>query len=557
MRAHARRHLLVVAAAGIWLAANLAKPITLDDAAYYQYAKQIASHPADPYGFAIIWYQTLQPAIEVMAPPVWPGWWAAGLQLLGDREWAWKLWQFPFVCLFVASCAALARRFAREPMGDLLPVFIVLSPVFLPSLNMMLDVPALALGLAGFVLFLKASDKGSASRAVLAGLVVGLAMQTKYTAALVPAVMMVHAAFFGARRIALVAAGCAAAVFGSWEAAMLWRYGQSQFVDGLLEPAGGLGRTLLLVPALVTLAGGVGSAWGFLGLTALRVRRPVVVSAAVASAGAFLVLGWLPSRVPISLPGVLAATIGRPAVHLNGYLDLFRLLGILVAVVMATVLVRLWREPDRTSRFLVAWLALEIAGYLLLNPFAAVRRVMGLAVPATLAIGRLAGRAQIKPTQRQLARAVVVYGAVLAALFAAADRADAIAQRDAAAQAAAAARAQAAQPAVRLWYVGHWGFQYYAERAGMEPVVPGASLLRAEDMLIVPGPPVDAQRIAFPASRVAPVAQVAINDVLPWRTIPGYYRGAVPLASRPPGPRLSATVYRVLEEFAAEAQPSR
>jgi hypothetical protein len=84
--AHARRQPLAPAVASICLAANVAKPLTADDAAYYQYARQIAAHPADPYGFSIIWYQALQPAIDVLAPPGWLYWWAAGLRWLGDHE---------------------------------------------------------------------------------------------------------------------------------------------------------------------------------------------------------------------------------------------------------------------------------------------------------------------------------------------------------------------------------------------------------------------------------------------------------------------------------------
>jgi hypothetical protein len=34
--AHARRRLLALAVASIWLAANVAKPLTIDDAAYCQ-----------------------------------------------------------------------------------------------------------------------------------------------------------------------------------------------------------------------------------------------------------------------------------------------------------------------------------------------------------------------------------------------------------------------------------------------------------------------------------------------------------------------------------------
>jgi 4-amino-4-deoxy-L-arabinose transferase-like glycosyltransferase len=551
--AHARRHLLVLVVAGIWLASNLTKPLTIDDAAYYEYARHIAAHPADPYGFTIIWYQTLQPAIEVLAPPVSLYWWAAGVRWFGDYEWAWKLWQFPLVYLFVAAFAAIARRFVREPAASVLPVFIVLSPVFLPGLNLMLDVPALALGLAGFVLFVRASDRNSTIWAALAGLVVGLAMQTKYTAGLVPVTMVLYAVFLGRVRLALVAGSVAAAVFASWEAAMLWRYGQTQFIAGLLEPGGGLGRKWSLIQALITLAGGVGSAWGFLGLAALGVRGRLVAFGMLVSAAAFVAVGWLPDRIPVALPDALATALGRSLVHLNPSLDLCRALGALLIVAVASVVMRLRKGADRGDLFLLGWLALEVAGYLLLNPFVAVRRLMGLAVVVTLVVGRLASRTVASHEQRRLTLAVLGYGVALALVFAVTDRADAIAQREGAARAADVAREQLRGPGARMWYVGHWGFQFYAERAGMEPVVPGSSLLRHGDVLVAAGAPVDAQRVRLSPSGVGVVAQVAVEDHLPWRTIPGYYRGAVPISSRPPGPRLNVTVYRLLEDLVPEA----
>jgi hypothetical protein len=277
----------------------------------------------------------------------------------------------------------------------------------------------------------------------------------------------------------------------------------------------------------------------------------------LASAGAFVALGWLPERAAVSLPEVLAGALGRPGVHLNPALDLARLLGVLVAVALGFVVARARRDGDRVDVFLLIWFAVELAGYLLLNPFVAVRRVMGLAVVSTLLVGRLAGRTCQNLERQHLIRGVAGYGIVLGAMFAVSDVADAVAQRDGATQAADAARATRTRPDARLWYVGHWGFQFYAERAGLVPVVPGISLLRQGDMLVVPGPPVDAQRTQSPLSLVAPVAEVTAADHVPWRTVPGYYRGAVPLSGRGRGPRLRVTIFQVREDFVPEPERAR
>src|SRR5262249_44026136 len=157
---------------------------------------QMAEHPLDPYGFLITetFAQRPLPAQTVLAPPVLPYWWALALRLFGGQPFLWKLWLLPFNLLFVTSLYAVFRPFPRGADLPLLAMT-VLSPTFLPGLNLMLDVPALALGLSALALFWRACDRRSPALAALAGLVAGLAMQTKYTAFLAPAAMLLWAAF--------------------------------------------------------------------------------------------------------------------------------------------------------------------------------------------------------------------------------------------------------------------------------------------------------------------------------------------------------------------------
>ena len=42
-------------------------------------------------------------------------------------------------------------------------------------------------------------------------------------------------------------------------------------------------------------------------------------------------------------------------------------------------------------------------------------------------------------------------------------------------------------PQGRVWFIGHWGFQYYAEGRGMAPVIPNRSQLHRGDWLVIPG----------------------------------------------------------------------
>ena len=49
-----------------------------------------------------------------------------------------------------------------------------------------------------------------------------------------------------------------------------------------------------------------------------------------------------------------------------------------------------------------------------------------------------------------------------------------------------------------VWFAGHWGFQFYCERAGMRQVVPGRSLLLPGDYLVLPIYPDDVGYLSPP-----------------------------------------------------------
>ena len=168
---------------------NAVKPLHIDDAAYFYDARQIAAHPLDPYGTWIIWWQNPQPANEILAPPVVPYTWALGLRLFGDRPAACKLLLLPWAFLLIYACFSLARRFASG-MEWPLTILTIFSPALWPAFNFMLDLPALGLALLGIELFLRACDGTSFFKAACAGLIVGIGFETKYTACVAVAAIL-------------------------------------------------------------------------------------------------------------------------------------------------------------------------------------------------------------------------------------------------------------------------------------------------------------------------------------------------------------------------------
>jgi hypothetical protein len=555
---------------------NALKPLQIDDAAYYYYADHIARHPLDPYGFQVFWYQAPEPAQNVLAPPALPYWWAIAIRLFGDRPYLWKLWLFPFSILFVFSLDALFRRFARGVERSLVWMT-VLSPAFLPSLNLMLDGPALALSFSAISLFFRASDRKSFWLALAAGLVAGVAMETKYTAFLGPATVLLYTAVVAlpavpwtwrtalARlRLGLAAPAVAALLFVAWESFMAWRYGESHFLHEFrLGDQGYLQKLAWWSFPLLALVGGVAPQVGMLGLVALGRR-----AFAIGAAGAVVVVGYLAVAL-FSVEVDLAPYAERLGL---GDVDIlccsleqaiFTLFGAALASILAVMACRLlrvrWaslRQPrfwqmHLLDRFLVLWLALQIAGYFAMTPFAAVRRVMGIVIVATLLAGRLLSvtRQSRRPL---LVKGVAAFGIALGILFYAVDLREAWAWKIVAQQSAEFIRQR--DPNARIWYVGHWGFQFYAERAGMRPVVPAShpdrEVLRTGDWLVVPDPRLEQQTLVIDERNVGPIEVVTIEDGIPLRTVRCFYGTGtgVPLEHHH-GPRASVTIYRVTRDF--------
>jgi hypothetical protein len=523
VRPSRRRLLSCVALAVLVTLLNCFKPLHIDDAAYYCYASQIAESPLTPYGFEILWGQQPCPANKVLAPPLLLYWWAAGVRLFGDSPFLWKLWLLPVALLLVGSLHTLLRRFARGLDGPLMWL-IVLSPSLLPGFNLMLDVPALALELAALALFLRACDRDSVKTALLAGVVAGLAAQTKYTALVTPALFLLQALLSRQVRLGLAAAAPALLLFVGWEVFVALQHGQSHLLANTSDQYRPLWDKFgPLLRALLGFAGGLATATALLGLAALGLSRRGVVAVAL-----------------VVLPACLLANV-----------TVYRLLGVLLCGTLAVVAWRLLKggatHRRRVEWFLVLWLLAETASYFVLTPYPAARRVLGVIVAATVLAGRLASRTcRRAPDRAVLVHAATASGVVLGLILYAVDLCEATAAPRATAQ--VARRVESERDDATVWYVGSWGLKFYAERAGMRPVLPNRSRLQAGDWLIVPATPMPRQRARLADAPLTLVDRVTADDALPLRTVGCYYGGNVPL-ERHRGPRLALKVYRVLADF--------
>ena len=522
--------------------ANAIKPVLVDDTAYLAYARQMAAHPLDPYGFTIHWYTLPEPAMDVLAPPVVPYWLALGMRLFGEHILLLKLWLFPLVWIFARSLWELLRRFARGSEGIALPL-IVLSPAVLPMVNLMLDVPAAALGLAALAMFTRRNCGWK--QAVFAGAVAGLAMQTKYTAMLVPAAIAWYGLTHRQLRLAILVCAMSVLVFASWEGLLFLKYGESHFLHHVAEQRAATGNWLqeksALIPGLVGHLGllGFGIAL-FAGRSMGLSNRKLIPIAILFCIGAGLVT-TMRSDV------MRARNVWRPFGT-----------GILLVSLLGAALLILKKRRLRFSRgswFVAGWLLIELAGYFVLTPFPAARRVIGFTIAFGIVAARLLSRMRRIRSERTPPRWLLPFAIAISALFTALDTFDAYPEKVLAERAAVELRGEK-----RVWFAGHWGFQFYCERAGFTMIVPGKTVFQPGDLIVLPfqgsdedsnfgRPHIGNVRVHPPRYYACRLARYYFHDRLSARTIPNFYGGNDPIAGGTDS-RLHITIDLVVKPWA-------
>ena len=541
------KHLLVLAL--LFTVLNAFKPLCIDDALYYYHAQQISEHPLNPYGFAVFWNDRPEPAVQNLAPVLMQYWWAIAIKLFGDHPFVWKLWLFPYALLLVFSVHRILRRFAAGS-ENILTWMIVISPVFLPSFNLMLDVPVLALSLSAILVFLWAAERDSYLLAALAGLVAGISSQTKYNGLVSLAVILLHSLIFRKLRFGLLAATIAGIVFISWEGFIVLSAGRSHFL-AQSETYGSinlLAKYVYLSWPLVTIMGAVAPFFTLIALIGLGVKKKFLWLAAALVVMGYLALAFIPARLQTLSRDLESHEASLTLAHL-----IFGVYGTAFFGSMLLVIRKLAGQSEQfsfqtiwrshlTELFLAGWWILEIIAYFGLSPIPAVRRVLALLVVSTLLIARLLSRV-ITPGS-VLVRRVAFASMLLGLLFYAVDFRDAYVEKAAVDQ--SGRQISAIGPAATTWYVARWGFQFYAEQAGMKPVLPDQSDFQPGDWLVVSDSIYFPKPVAAHINRykIIPVAQVVLADWLPLRTMLGYYNSGLPMQHQE-GPRRTVRIYRI------------
>lgn len=501
---------------GFCAALVLFKAVHVDDAAHLAIAEHIARDPLHPMRAQVFWASAPAPAFELNQPHLF-FYLLAGLLAAGASIEALHLAVGVFTAAALYGTHRLVRSCTdREDLGLFAAAALGLGPALAPSQNLMTDVPLLALFVVAFAAMAQpATEREGPRRPVLAASAIAAACLVKYTGL---ALLPIFAWWLWRHpRRPLWALAIPLVVLAAWSAFNVWDYGAIHLFGRRIA----LAEDAPSAPAAVGLAFGRGALF----VLTLGAMAPFTLAfgarAAARFGGGRLLLGGALGLAVTTAGGQLLAAHGpqvlRGETLVHSFLrGLFFLNGALVIALAASAARRV-RAP--IVHLLGAWAAGIGLFIVVLSPFVAVRHVL-LVLPPVL--GLLLVDPADRPSPRAAAAALAL-SALLGLGVGVADWRIADAYRDLPARLEpelAGAR--------RVLYLGHWGFQHYAEAAGWTPYVPGVTRLAPGDVLVRPRAVDQPAMTPADAARM-PVRELVVLDCSPldlFRTVTprlGYY----------------------------------
>jgi 4-amino-4-deoxy-L-arabinose transferase-like glycosyltransferase len=483
VQSNQRIHSILLAAAVIaCLVPFSGKAFNVDDTLFIYVARQITQHPLDPYGFKINWFLDAVPmAYETKNPPLAAYYIAAAAGFVG---WSERALHFAFLLPALAAVLGtyrLAQRFTNSPL--LAAAATLLTPAFLVSANsVMCDTLMLALWLWAIIFWIEGLEPQKPRYLAISAVLITLCALTKYFGI---ALILLLAAYSWARlrRLGrwawyLLLPIAALTGYQHWTKAV---YGLRMISEAAHMSAGvrQARQSSALAKALVDLSFVGGLTLPALTFTPVMWPRRKIFAVCLASG----VAGFLMSSGRIGIGEMLWPFDFYQHWFLVGVqLTIFIAAGVSV---MALAAADAWKRKDADSLLLMLWVAGTFVFTGFLNWAINARSVLPLIPAAGILLARRVDALRatsIRWRPAMLAVPLVVAGAVSLWLT----WADTELANSARTAAALIDQKTRQQPGT-VWFLGHWGFQYYMESFGARAVVANDPPHLAGDFLATAG----------------------------------------------------------------------
>jgi hypothetical protein len=453
--------------AALVLVPHFDKAYTIDDPLFLKQAEQLLSDPLHPTAFEVVWSESFEPQRMSAIMPSGPAmaYLLVPCALAGAPEWLAHLTGLAVFALALLATAALALRLGTsESSARAAALLLAATPAALAlASTAMPDVPAMAFGVLGIERLLAFRDGRGWSQALAAS------------------VALAFAALSRSHLLLLLPVGALLLVGGPLATQRLRELGWRPWLPLVAAPALFVAFAWLTRDPLAPNTALLESAQRY--MDSSQLVRNVTGFAAHWTLALPLALPWaaLRWRALVRQPFLYVAALVWGVLLVQSEPRPDALLGVAAAVLSAGVL---WdviadalRRRDAVQLALGAWLliALPIAVYTHLPS-----KYLVASAPAAAILVARALESQSRTFARALLGATLVAGVVLGMLVIRADAAFAELGRRAAAELIA--------PNVRagrtVWFDGHWGFQWYAERAGARPLTSTPPHPKSGDLIL-------------------------------------------------------------------------
>ncbi len=412
--------------------AFIQKPFHVDDTVVLHIARQVLQNPLNPLSGELDWDGAVKPTFHVTTnPPLLSCYLALWMLAGGEREWVMHTAMLVWQVLLWWGVLLLAHRF--EVNETLATALVMLNPATVVSPNLMRDVPMVALWTLGTAWFLLGSDTGDGKRMGCGALLTGCAALMKYSG--LGAVVLLGAYVLLQRRPRhLWWGGLALLPFALWCVQNLLVHGQLHFWATMQRSDISTPLSDRLWGTLAGL-GGVWLLWLWAGIICRRWK--VLVLALIVA----LAVGWWRWQRFVPAGDAEAAFWSAAGTFL-----------------LLLTLLRVW-EAWREQAFTVLWTAWVLLAIGIGAPFAAARHLLP-AIPPLVLLWLPEG--QWRCGKRLTLSAIAALQAAFGIYAGWCDMQIADVYRRGAQLLAKEQGAQA--------FVGHWGWMYYAQRAGLQQV---------------------------------------------------------------------------------------
>lgn len=493
-----RPALLLAVLTVLALAPFLTKPFNIDDPLFIWIARHIQSHPGNPFGFNLNWYGFDAPVWEITKNPPLACYYIS--LVAGLFGWSELALHAAFLLPAVATILGthrLAGRLCNRPVHA--AILTLFTPVFLVSATtVMCDVPMLALWVWSLVFWIEGAEQKNAWRVAVAAVLIALASLTKYFGVcLIPLVVAWSIArkqplkeWIGWLIIPVI-------VLVAYQIATVALYGHGLLAEAAKYPGA------VQQSSAASMAGSLVTGLAFTGgcLATAAFFSPILWRRRDLLAG---------TVVTVALGGVLCLVARNSFPTALNALQVAQILFWTAAgiTVLSLAVADVYQRRNADSVLLACWVAGTFLFATFFNWVINGRSILPMAIPvAILVIRRLEQRAVDRASLSQRAFLVpTIAGAVLTIWVAGADYFFALAPQSAAQTVCGAYQNNGR----RLWFQGHWGFQYYMEKDGATPL--DLQLLKRNASDLKPG-----DYIAMPShnSNVYPLKQhVALQETI-------------------------------------------